>query len=100
MQENYTKEQQYLRAKERVEKIKGFYANIISYCIVIPFLIFINLKFSPEFHWFWFPIFGWGMGLLFHGMEAFKYNPFLGKNWEERKIKEYMERDKREANWK
>ena len=100
MQENYTKEQQYLRAKEKVEKIKGFYANLISYCIIIPFLIFINLKFSPEFYWFWFPIFGWGMGLLFHGMEAFKYNPFLGKNWEERKIKEYMNRDRKEANWK
>ena len=37
MEKNYTKEQKYLRAKERVEKMKGFYANLISYCVVIPF---------------------------------------------------------------
>jgi hypothetical protein len=96
MEVNYNKEQKYLRAKERVEKMKGFYANLISYCIVIPFLIFINLRFVPHFHWFWFPIAGWGIGLVFHGMEAFNYNPLLGKDWEQRKIKEFMEKEKRD----
>ena len=55
----------YVKAVERVEKLKEFYQNLASYCLVIPFLIFINLRFSPGFHWFWFPIFGWGMGLFF-----------------------------------
>ena len=55
----------YLRAVERVEEIKGFYSSLIAYCIVIPFLIFINLKYVPQFHWFWFPIMGWGIGLTF-----------------------------------
>lgn len=99
MQENYIKEQKYLKAKEQVDKIKGFYTNLITYCIVIPFLIFINFRFVPEFHWFWFPIFGWGMGLAFHAMDAFKYNPFLGRNWEEKKVKELMEEEKRKNNW-
>ncbi|WP_271406138.1 2TM domain-containing protein [Tenacibaculum soleae] len=84
----------YVRAVERVEKLKEFYQNLASYCIVIPFLIFINLKFSPQFHWFWFPIFGWGVGLTFHFLEVNNYNIFLGKNWEERKIKEMMKDDK------
>ena len=84
----------YVRAVERVEKLKGFYQNLASYCIVIPFLIFINLRFSPVFHWFWFPIFGWGMGLAFHFLEVNNYNIFLGKNWEDRKIKEMMKEDK------
>ncbi|PKP13102.1 MAG: histidine kinase [Bacteroidetes bacterium HGW-Bacteroidetes-3] len=83
----------YLRAVERVHDIKEFYGSLISYCIIIPFLIFINLKFSPHFHWFWFPMFGWGIGLVFHGFKAFSYNPILGKGWEERKIKEYMENE-------
>ena len=100
MEANYKNEQKYLKAKEQVDKIKGFYANLITYCIVIPFLIFINLKFVPDFHWFWFPIFGWGMGLTFHAMDAFKYNPFLGKNWESKKIKELMEEEKIKNNWK
>lgn len=83
----------YLRAVERVHDIKEFYGSLISYCIVIPFLIFINFRFVPQFHWFWFPMFGWGIGLIFHGFKAFSYNPFLGKDWEERKIKEYMENE-------
>jgi len=83
----------YLRAVERVHDIKEFYGSLISYCIVIPILIFINLRYVPHFQWFWFPMFGWGIGLVFHGFKAFSYNPFLGKDWEERKIKEYMENE-------
>lgn len=83
----------YVRAVERVEKLKEFYQNLASYAIVIPFLIFINLRFSSQFHWFWFPLIGWGIGIIFHWLEANNYNIFLGKNWEERKIKEMMEED-------
>ena len=44
----FTEEQKYLRAKKQVDKLKGFYANVASYCIVIPFLIFIANSF-PAF---------------------------------------------------
>ena len=84
----------YVKAVERVEKLKEFYQNLASYCLVIPFLIFINLRVSPGFHWFWFPIFGWGIGLVFHFLDVNNYNIFLGKNWEEKKIKEMMEEEK------
>jgi len=86
----------YLRAVERVEEIKGFYSSLIAFCIVIPFLIYINLKYVPQFHWFWFPIMGWGIGLVFQAFKAFAYNPFLGRGWEERKIQEYMNKDKKQ----
>ncbi len=76
----------YLRAKERVEKLKGFYGNLASYCIVIPILIVINLNSPHEFQWFWFPMLGWGFGLLFHAFETFGY----GKSWEEKKIQEIL----------
>lgn len=86
----------YLRAVERVEEIKGFYSSLIAYCIVIPFLIYINLEYVPQFHWFWFPIMGWGIGLTFQAFKAFAYNPFLGRGWEERKIQEYMNEDQKQ----
>ncbi|REE79827.1 hypothetical protein BX611_2725 [Lutibacter oceani] len=87
----------YLRAVERVEEIKGFYSNLIAYCIVIPFLIFIYFKYTPyTIQWFWFPMLGWGLGLIFQGFKAFAYNPFLGRDWEERKIKEYMNEDNKQ----
>ena len=45
------------------------------------------------FMWFLFPMFGWGLGLMFHAMDAFDWNPFLGSNWQEKKIKELMNKD-------
>jgi len=33
----------YYKAQRRVKEIKEFYSNLISYCVVIPFLIFIHL---------------------------------------------------------
>jgi len=92
----YNENMAYLKAKERVEKLKGFYGNLISYCCVIPFLIFINLR-TGGFQWFWFPMLGWGMGLMFHALETFGY----GKNWEERKIQEILNKDSNQMNkWK
>jgi len=80
----------YLLAVERVEKLKKFYSSLASFVIVMPFLIFINLSYIPYFQWFWFPLFGWSIGLVSQLLEANNYNIFLGKNWEEKKIKELM----------
>ncbi|WBX72722.1 histidine kinase [Tenacibaculum pacificus] len=91
---NSIENSKYIKAVEKVEKLKELYQNLASYCVVIPFLIFINLKFSPQFHWFWFPIFGWGIGLIFHFLEINNYNIILGENWEERKINEIMKKNK------
>ena len=92
----YNENLAYQRAKDKVEQLKGFYGNLISYCIVIPVLIIINLQSSNNFQWFWFPMLGWGMGLTFHALETFGY----GKSWEERKINELMNKDDNSKNWK
>ena len=89
----YNENLAYTKAKERVEQLRGFYGNLISYCCVIPFLIFINLK-TSDFLWFWFPTLGWGMGVFFHAFEVFGY----GKNWEERKIQEILNKDNEQKN--
>lgn len=91
-QQSYIEEKRYAKAKERVKAIRDFYGNLISYCIVIPFLWWINLR-TTDFLWAFFPTIGWGFGVLAHGMEAFGYNPLWGKRWQERKIRELMEKD-------
>ena len=96
----YQEEQQYLKAKQQVTQIKSFYAGVIGYCLVIPFLIFINLSTLPQIHWFWFPAFGWGFALVFLGINAFKYNPFLGKEWEGNQMKRFMEEEQKYTNTK
>lgn len=94
--EHYSEEyEKYQRAKKQVDEIKGFYGNLVSYIVVNLFLMFINLRYSPEYLWFLWPMLGWGIGLLFHGMKVFNYTPFLGKDWEERKMKEFMDQEKK-----
>jgi two-component system, LytTR family, sensor kinase len=82
------KDKAYERAQKRVKEIKSFYGNLISYCIVIPFLIIINVITTPDHIWFLFPMLGWGIGVVAHGMSVFA----IGKNWEERKIREILEK--------
>ncbi len=91
-QENYIEEKRYAKAKERVKAIKDFYGNLMAYCLVIPFLWWLNLR-TVDFLWAFFPTIGWGFGLLAHGMEAYGNNPLWGKKWQDRKIRELMERD-------
>lgn len=93
---NYGENSAYYRAKKRVEQLKGFYGNLISYCCVIPVLIFINLTYMPQFHWFWFSAAGWGFGLMMHAFKVFGY----GTDWEERKIKEILAKEDNKQSWK
>lgn len=89
----YRKEEEirYMKALKKVKEIKEFYRHLVVYIIVIPMLIFINLKLTPQFHWFWFSVFGWGVGLLSHAFQVFDgHKLIMGKDWEERKINEYI----------
>jgi hypothetical protein len=94
MENSNQKEERYYKAKKRVEEIKGFYGNLTAYIVFNIVLVIINLLTSPEHLWFFWPLLGWGIGVLFHGMKVFNYMPFLGKDWEEQKIKEFMDKEK------
>jgi len=99
-QANFNKEEAYLRAKKKLDKIKGFYWHLASYIVVNIFLIVmitINLDYDEsiwQFGAFATPLF-WGIGLAFHAMGVFGPDLLFGKGWEERKIDEYMDKDKR-----
>ncbi|MBE0390498.1 histidine kinase [Flavobacterium sp. PL002] len=86
----------YYRAKKRVEELKGFYGNLISYCCVVPIIIYINIRFSPQFHWFWFSAGGWGFGVIMHAFKVFG----ISQNWEERKIQEILSKSDNNKTWK
>ncbi|NER14136.1 histidine kinase [Leptobacterium flavescens] len=96
--ENLTKikEDRYKRAKERVEEIKGFYWNLGAFIVVIPLMATFNYwQNGWDNPWILWVVMGWGLGLIFHAMETFEWNLFLGKDWEQRKIKEFMDEDYR-----
>ena len=99
MENNYFEEERYLRAQKRVKKIKGFYWHLFWYVVVNIFIltmIYYNLPPGEpffEFQHFTTPFF-WGIGLLAHGFGVYGINIIFSKDWEDRKIKEYMDQDK------
>ncbi len=98
---DFSKENKYFKAKERVEELKKFYGNLTSYVIVISLLAVLNYwTNSWRYMWFLWAAFGWGIGLFFHAMNTFNLNPFFGKDWERRKIKEFMDdEDQGKTRW-
>jgi hypothetical protein len=97
--ENYNKENKYIRAKEKVSRIKKFYSSLLSYVVFIGFLAGLNY-YSNEWQnpWFLWAALGWGIGIVFHAFKAFDWMPYMNKNWEDRKIKEFMDKDDETSN--
>lgn len=91
-----TQESIYRKAQKKVEDIKGFYGNLTSYVVVNIGLLALNLITSPAHLWFLYPAIGWGIGVAIHGMTVFNYMPFLGNDWEEKKIRQLMEKEKQD----
>jgi hypothetical protein len=86
----------YERVKARVEAIKGFYIHAIVYVIVNAGLFTINMLTNPDVLWFYWPLIGWGVGLAINGVAVFAGGPF-SPDWEERKIREALEDERRRA---
>ena len=99
--DNRELDKSYLRAKNRVEKLKKYYSHLISYLLVNILLssykIFKDILRGDTFEeaifdgnnfslWFW-----WGIWIAFHTYSTFSENLlFMNKSWEDKKIKEYM----------
>ena len=101
--DNFKAEKRYLVAKKRVEKLKGYYWHLASYVIVNTAIStikivsdtqdgssFMEAFFNFETFTLWF---FWGIGLFFHTLGVFGKNLFFGKNWEQRKIQEILEKE-------
>lgn len=95
MNEEY-KNQIYNSAKKRVDAEKGFYSHLTAFIIINSALLLLNIDFDyvnwVRWNMLITPIF-WGIGLLIHGLCVFGIKLHLFKNWEERKMKELMNKD-------
>ena len=94
--------QEYQIAQRKVHKIKRFYTHLLVYLIVNIFIIVQNIQNLDDGESiFRFSIFStaffWGIGLLAHALNVFSFNLFFNEKWEEKKIKEFMEKDKKQS---
>lgn len=98
--ENYNENDfKYLEAAKRVKRIKGFYIHLLVYICVNSFIVYINFQdLKPGesyFQWQNFlTLLFWGVGLAAHGLSVFLPNFILGKDWEEKKIRELMDKNR------
>lgn len=87
----------YRQAERRVKAKLGFYWHLASYVLVNGLLIIIYLVTGPipgfyTYPWFIWPMFGWGIGLLFHFMGTFVFSNVSSDENRRRMIEEEMRR--------
>jgi hypothetical protein len=98
--ENFNPDTRYELAYKRVKRIKGFYMHALIYVLVNAFIIvssFDRSELGSEtfFRWETFSTaLFWGIGLVAHGFSVFGRELFFGNDWEEKKIKEFMDKEK------
>ena len=95
--ENFNQNEiKYLEAQKRVKTLKGFYIHSAVYLLVNLFIIGQSVQrgsFLSDLDNYWTAIF-WGVGLLGHAISVFLPNIIMGKDWEERKIRELKNKNK------
>lgn len=111
-QEEFSADDSYNIAYRKVKRIKGFYSHLRVYIIVNLIIIISSLNRGAisslkssaaidwvhasgllEWHTYSTALF-WGIGILIHAFLVFGSNIFFGNDWEQRKIREFMEKDK------
>jgi hypothetical protein len=86
-------QRRYERARKRVKELKGFYTHAAIYVLVNIMLFVINLLTGGGW-WFYWPLLGWGIGLGVHALNVFGFGGRLGQDWEERKTRELMDKER------
>ncbi len=90
------------RARRRVDRIKGFYIHLAIFIIFNTALFLLKdelmgalvgeeaLSNPKVTDWVYWNILVWLAILVIHALIIFGNIPFLGKNWEERQIRKFM----------
>ncbi|MGY5355327.1 2TM domain-containing protein [Wenyingzhuangia sp. IMCC45467] len=99
---NFTTEQKkaYELAEKRVKSLKGFYRHLFWYLVVNAFILISSAVVNKphyniwEFNTYSTAVF-WGIGLGVHALSVFGKNLIFSKSWEERKIQEFIEKERK-----
>jgi hypothetical protein len=64
----------YQSAEKRAEAKLRFYIQLAVYIAVNTLLIVINVRTSPQYLWFIWPLMGWGIGVLVSALRVFVFS--------------------------
>ncbi len=88
----------YRLAKKRVKAKREFYQHLSTYAVMSVFFFLLNAVTAFGNWWFYWPMLGWGVGIMFHYFDVFGL-PGVGEtsnDWEQKAIEEELRRIKRE----
>jgi hypothetical protein len=97
MPDDRSEDRAYERARKRVEDLRGFYIHLAVYLVVNLGLFIINRMTSPGTNWFLWPLLGWGVALVLHGLSLLFEGPW-NQRWVERKTQQLMEKER--SRWR
>jgi hypothetical protein len=90
------------RARKRVKDLRDFAGHLAIYLVVMVVLVVIDLVDGDRgastvlgLNWAYWPMFGWGIAVVIHGVSFFMSGRVMGPEWEERKVEQYMEEERR-----
>ena len=95
-----TEFEEYQKARDRVQEVKGFYAHAAMYLLANVALAVLNLATLAKndgIVWFVWPLIGWGIALGVHAISVYGIGRFLGKDWEQRRIQQELDRWHKES---
>jgi hypothetical protein len=66
-------QRKYKEARKRVRTKKEFYEHLTVFSVMSVFFFLLNALTAFGSWWFYWPILGWGIGVLFHYFEVFGF---------------------------
>ena len=69
-----SEEEVYALARKRVKEKKDFYNHVAIYAVINVLLVIIWAFTGRGYPWFVWPLAGWGVGLIFHGLDVFIFH--------------------------
>ena len=81
------------QAREYVRHLRGFYRLLLTAALVLVITFTVNYVATPGRWWALWVAFGFGIALAFSGLNLLLRGRLLGTAWQERKVREHLERN-------
>src|SRR5258706_11538663 len=82
-------------ARAYVQRLRQFYRLLLTAAVVIALTGTINYIWLHGYWWFLWVVFGFAIAIAFSGINLLVRGRLLGSAWEERKVREYLDRGQR-----
>lgn len=83
--------EKFIKARQRVQELTGFWVHFTVFALVMALLFVINATSDASTDWWvqW-PLMGWGIGIAAHAWGVFAHMPDLIARWQHRKLRQII----------